>query len=89
MSYGIADRGFLDQTKPKVQEMLNEIKEAFVDRVNQLTWMDAKTKQATLMKAKYMVSFIGYPEWLYTPGRIEKYYEGVKKLNAIVLSQAI
>lgn len=77
VSYGIADPSFLNQTKPKVQEMLNEIKEAFVDRVNQLSWMDVKTKQATLMKAQYMVSFIGYPDWLYTPGRLEKYYEGV------------
>lgn len=77
ISYGIADKSFLNQTKPKVQDMLNEIKEAFVDRVNQLNWMDMKTKQATLMKAKYMVSFIGYPDWLYAPGKLDKYYEGV------------
>lgn len=78
VSYGVADRSFLNQTKPKVQEMMHEIKGAFVDRVNQLNWMDYKTKQATLMKARYMVSFIGYPEWLYEPEGLEKYYNGVK-----------
>lgn len=77
VSYGIADRAFLNRTKPKVQEMLREIKESFIDRVNQLSWMDKKTKVATLMKAQSMVTFIGYPEWLYKPGRLEKYYIGV------------
>lgn len=88
VSYGVADRGFLNQTKPKVQEMLDEIKEAFVDSVNQLDWMDKKTKQATLMKARYMVSLIGYPEWLYSPGKLEKYYEGVTAVFEISLLPA-
>lgn len=61
----------------QVQEMLLEIKEAFVQRVNELSWMDKETKLATLNKSKYMTSFIGFPEWLFEPGALEAYYEGV------------
>lgn len=95
VSYGVADRAFMNSTKPKVintqfllifillnfisqvQQMLLEIKEAFVQRVNELSWMDRETKLATLNKSKYMTSFIGFPEWLFESGALESYYEGV------------
>lgn len=78
VSYGIADRTFMNSTMPKVQEMLLEIKEAFVERVNQIQWMDKLTKQKTLQKAQHMTSFIGFPEWLFDAGALDEYYEGVR-----------
>lgn len=78
VSYGVADKTFLNSTKPRVQQMLMEIKEAFVERVNHLKWMDKKTKEVTLEKSKHMTSFIGFPEWLFEPGALEEYYKGVK-----------
>lgn len=57
--------------------MLSEIKVAFASKVKRLKWMDQQTKALTLEKTKYMASFIGFPEWLFEPGAIEVYYEGV------------
>lgn len=57
--------------------MLYDIKDAFVEHVNSLSWMDIETKQATLEKSKEMISFIGYPDWLFKDGALDVYYEGV------------
>lgn len=58
--------------------MLINIKDAFVQRVKTLTWMDEKTKNATLEKSEEMVSFIGFPEWLLNKSALEFYYDGVR-----------
>lgn len=57
--------------------MLNDIREAFQDSVEQLDWMDEQTKKATLDKSNNMYSFIGFPEWLFEKGKIEEYYKDV------------
>ncbi|RZB39536.1 neprilysin-like, partial [Asbolus verrucosus] len=77
VSYGVADRTFSNKTKPKVEQMLYDIKNAFVEHVNSLNWMDKETKEATLEKSKEMISFIGYPEWLFQKGALDVYYKGI------------
>lgn len=84
IGYGLADRAFFNKTKPKVEQMLDDIKEAFVEQVNSISWMDKDTKKATLEKCQEMISFIGYPEWLFHEGALEVYYEGV---NHIILTE--
>lgn len=59
--------------------MLNDIKQAFIERVSMLSWMDQRTKKATLEKAKEMISFIGFPEWLLNRSAVETYYDQVSK----------
>ncbi|KAJ3659201.1 hypothetical protein Zmor_010902 [Zophobas morio] len=81
VSYGLADKTFSNKTKPKVEEMLSNIKDSFVAHVNTLTWMDRDTKQATLEKSKEMISFIGYPEWLFDKGALDIYYQGIVIYN--------
>lgn len=60
--------------------MLNNIKYAFVQRVNEITWMDKTTKKVTLEKNNEMMSFIGFPEWLLNKDDVETYYENVSAL---------
>ncbi|KAF5282082.1 hypothetical protein FQA39_LY00607 [Lamprigera yunnana] len=81
VSYGIVDRTFLADTKPKVDDMLNDIKDAFVHRVLQLKWMDEETKTVTLEKTKEMISFIGFPEWLLNTTALEHYYSDITMSN--------
>lgn len=57
--------------------MFNDIISAFDDLVRQLPWMDEKTKQATLEKAKAMKIFAGYPDYFLQEGELEKDFEGV------------
>ncbi|CAH1103990.1 unnamed protein product [Psylliodes chrysocephalus] len=76
-SYALADRSFQNVTKPKVENMIYEIKNAFLSSVKDLTWIDAKTKSAILEKAEEMITFIGYPNWLFEKGKLDKYYKEI------------
>lgn len=63
--------------------MINEIKRAFVQHVESIDWMDSQTKKVTLEKSKEMITFIGYPDWLFEEGELDEYYADVNKNNII------
>ncbi|XP_060530222.1 endothelin-converting enzyme homolog [Cylas formicarius] len=78
VSYAIADKAFPNKTKPKVEKMFHEIKDAFVQHVKSVAWMDDYTKKVTLEKSREMISFIGYPDWLFVDGALERHFEGLE-----------
>ncbi|GAB0092734.1 neprilysin [Sergentomyia squamirostris] len=82
VSYSIADRAFLQQTKPNVELMLTLIRTAFNNLVVTTTWMDAKTKAVTLEKSAAMKSLIGFPEWILEKDTIINFYKGVNVTNS-------
>ncbi|XP_030030062.2 endothelin-converting enzyme 2 [Manduca sexta] len=78
IAYGIVDPHFLSVTKPKVEEMIDELKNALAHLVGQVNWMDDNTKLATYLKIIQMKTLIGFPEWLFEKGELEKYYDGIE-----------
>lgn len=80
VSYAIADKNFLEGTKPRVEAMLNDIRDEFNQMVLETNWMDAYTKYATLEKSKSMESLIGFPEWILDVKKLEEHYQGVSWL---------
>lgn len=81
VSYSIADRDFLQRTKPNVELMLMLIRTAFNDLVATTTWMDAQTKAATLEKSAAMKSLIGFPEWILEKATLMNFYKGINVTN--------
>lgn len=61
--------------------MINDIKNAFIQHVQGITWMDKATRQVTLEKAAEMLSFVGYPDWLFKDGALDRKYQGVIAKN--------
>jgi putative endopeptidase len=56
---------FDSSSKARVQEMVSNLKKAFMDRIKNLTWMEPETKKKALMKLDVLDVQIGYPdEWL-------------------------
>ncbi|XP_047028659.1 endothelin-converting enzyme 2-like isoform X1 [Helicoverpa zea] len=78
VSYGIADRHFINVTKPKVITMIEELKDSLAHLVGQARWMDDNTKIATYQKIIEMKSLIGFPDWLLEEGKLDEYYEGIE-----------
>ncbi|KAJ8983447.1 hypothetical protein NQ317_013320 [Molorchus minor] len=74
ISYALADRSFPNKTKPKVDRMINDIKDAFVQHVNHITWMDSETKKVTLEKSREMITFVGDNKAGYLLGKHDKYH---------------
>lgn len=59
VSYLILEDGFMENTKPKVEKMIENIRRSFNNLVNHAGWMDYDTKQSTLKKSQRMKSLIG------------------------------
>lgn len=77
VSYAIADKTFLERTKPRVEQMLTDIRNEFDQMVLETDWMDAYTKYESLEKSKAMKSLIGFPEWILDDEKLEEHYQGV------------
>ncbi|XP_050344222.1 phosphate-regulating neutral endopeptidase PHEX [Nymphalis io] len=59
VSYAIADPRFIYITKPKIEVMLSEMKNALAHLVGQAKWMDDDTKLATYQKIIEMKTLVG------------------------------
>ncbi|XP_062554630.1 neprilysin-4-like [Armigeres subalbatus] len=78
VSYTIADRSFLEQTKPRIEQMVTNIRLEFDQMVLETDWMDAYTKYASLEKSKAIKSLIGFPEWILNVQKLEEHYKGLQ-----------
>ena len=59
------DRYFDSSSKARMQEMVSNLKKAFRERIQNLTWMEPETKKKALMKLEVLDVQVGYPdEWL-------------------------
>ncbi|XP_017844671.1 endothelin-converting enzyme 2 [Drosophila busckii] len=78
VSYVLADERFTSETLPRVKRMLSDIRRSFDKLVHSTSWMDARTKQQTMLKSAEMRTFIGFPEWLTNDTALNDYYAGVQ-----------
>ncbi len=59
------DRYFDPGSKAKMQKMVSNLKKAYRERIQNLTWMEPETKKRALMKLEALDVQVGYPdEWL-------------------------
>lgn len=77
VTYLILEEDFETETRPKVEEMIENIRRSFNTLVMHTTWMDKETKQKTLKKSAAMQSFIGFPDWVQNRTSLEQHYKGV------------
>ncbi|XP_048836249.1 endothelin-converting enzyme-like 1 [Brienomyrus brachyistius] len=65
---------FSSHSKAKVQELMEDIKHVLDQRLQELDWMDSKTKEAARAKLQYMMVMTGYPDFLLKPELIDQEY---------------
>ena len=59
------DRYFDASSKARMQEMVSNLKNAFKERIQNLTWMEPETKKKAFLKLEALDVQVGYPdEWL-------------------------
>lgn len=59
------------------EEIIENIKEQYIATLEDLKWMDKKTKKSALDKAESMVQILGFPEELTHNDKLEEIYNGV------------
>lgn len=61
--------------------MIEDVRSAFADAVQELDWMDTTTRLKTLSKLKAIRNFVGFPAWLLTNDQLDKHYKHVSFTN--------
>uniref|UniRef100_UPI00358F9EFE endothelin-converting enzyme-like 1 n=1 Tax=Myxine glutinosa TaxID=7769 RepID=UPI00358F9EFE len=67
-------QNFPGSSKQRVQQMVEDIKYTFSQRLDYLDWMDRQTREAARDKLQYMVDMIGYPDFLLHTEDVDKEY---------------
>lgn len=57
---------------------MNNVRDEFINILNEVSWMDAATRDAAIEKAKSMTSHIAYPDELTDNIKLEEYYSGLE-----------
>ncbi|CAH1389312.1 unnamed protein product [Nezara viridula] len=61
----------------KVADIISYIQDSFITYINDLTWMDDKTKIATVEKVLAIKKFIGIPNWMLDKDELDSRYENI------------
>ncbi|XP_067392568.1 endothelin-converting enzyme 2 [Emydura macquarii macquarii] len=63
-------------SKEIAEEMISEIRTAFEESLDQLDWMDEKTRQAAKEKADAIYDMIGFPDFILDNKELDDVYDG-------------
>ncbi|MCJ8740172.1 hypothetical protein PDJAM_G00055850 [Pangasius djambal] len=67
---------FDKHSKEIAEGMINEIRTAFKDALDNLSWMDEQTRQAAKDKADAIYDMIGFPDFILDPKELDEVYDG-------------
>lgn len=67
---------FDKESKAIAEEMINEIRTAFKNSLDDLDWMDDKTRQAAKEKADAIYDMIGFPNFILDNKELDDVYDG-------------
>uniref|UniRef100_A0A131YM07 Gluzincin n=1 Tax=Rhipicephalus appendiculatus TaxID=34631 RepID=A0A131YM07_RHIAP len=81
VGYLYVQQKFSQEAKKEVQDMASRIMAAFNESLQNIKWMDGKTKAQAEAKLKKMGRKIAYPDWLFNKTYLEGLYEYVPKLS--------
>ncbi|CAH3030835.1 unnamed protein product [Porites evermanni] len=70
--------GFTNESRQHANDMVQNIRSAFMDNLQDVKWMDRKTKQAAMEKAKAIFQQIGYPDFILNQTQLEQYFAGLQ-----------
>lgn len=56
---------------------MERVREAFINGLKELPWMDDITKLSAEDKAKAIIQKIGYPKFIIDNKQLDEHYEGV------------
>ncbi|CAG7731662.1 unnamed protein product [Allacma fusca] len=65
---------FHTESRPMAQIMIEDIRKAFQENLNNLAWMDNETRKLASEKAAATTDMIGYPDFILKPDELEKKY---------------
>ncbi|KAH9491460.1 Endothelin-converting enzyme 1, partial [Bulinus truncatus] len=69
------DRHYSQEFNIKVATAMDNIEHAFINNLDQLSWIDEETKINLTEKARALTNLVGYPDWILDPCKLDAKYE--------------
>ena len=66
--------------------MIQEIKDAFMQNLPKLSWMDQETRKSAEVKAKAVIDMIGFPKYILNKTALDERYEKVRIFINVLIS---
>uniref|UniRef100_A0A1Q3G4E4 Putative m13 family peptidase n=4 Tax=Culex tarsalis TaxID=7177 RepID=A0A1Q3G4E4_CULTA len=66
---------FHGESKPRAEEMINEVRSAFKENLETLVWMDNETRRLAEEKADAISDMIGFPDYILNAEELDKKYQ--------------
>ncbi|XP_048581607.1 endothelin-converting enzyme homolog isoform X2 [Nematostella vectensis] len=70
------DQTFKKESKTSAERMIKDIRNVFIDNLQNLNWMDEKTRKVAKEKAEAIRENIGYPDFIKNKTALELEYSG-------------
>lgn len=83
------EEAFEASSKDNVDLMVENLRTAFKELLDEADWMDEATKSEAERKANTMKQFMAYPEWLFNKTRVEQEFAGLEIVSGAYLSSVI
>ncbi|XP_078375393.1 endothelin-converting enzyme homolog isoform X3 [Oculina patagonica] len=83
------DEKFNRKDKESVMEMISDLRETFIANLENLDWMDSRTKKYAKEKAAAIRQNIGYPEYMKDPNRLTDRFKNLLITNASYFTNVI
>ncbi|CAG7785778.1 unnamed protein product, partial [Allacma fusca] len=71
------EEAFDKDAKTNVDLMVENLRSAFKELLDEADWMDEETKANADKKVSAMKQFMAYPDWLFNQSRLEQEFEGL------------
>ncbi|XP_052219549.1 endothelin-converting enzyme homolog isoform X2 [Dreissena polymorpha] len=68
---------FANSSKKEVKELLEEIRAAFISNLDDISWMDASTRDYAKVKAAAVTKMLGYPDYIADRKKLDQHYENL------------
>ncbi|CAG0918695.1 unnamed protein product [Notodromas monacha] len=73
---------FPPAAKEEMLELIANLRVAFDEIIDNLTWMDASTKERAKTKLEAMREFVAYPDWILDDAAVDAFYDGLTAVPA-------
>jgi len=73
---------FDEAAKGQADSMVEDLRSAFKELVEETDWMDGETQEKAKEKADMMLQLIGYPDWLVDSAKVDEYFSDATPSDA-------
>lgn len=76
-SNAIIGANFFEETKPKIEIIVNNIRQAFKNSIKRLDWIESRTKELILEKLNATKIVVGAPDGISETEKLDDFYAGL------------